>query len=422
MADNVDSGTVFGDATIAEDAAPGVSTGRPPRLAYTLLISGLMAFSMGQTVLFAVLGPIAREIGLRETHVGLIITAAALAVMVSAPFWGRRADSWGRKPVFVFCLVGYALTTFLFAGILQVGLIGFLLPAVAIASLTLARVLYGLVASGIQPAASAYVADVTTEETRSAGMASLGAAFGIGSILGPALGAALAGFGLVVPIVSAALLALVLALVAWRFLPEPARQAAEEKPKLKLTDKRIAPIVVLTLFSFISFAIIQQTTAFYVQDRFGLTPRETATVVGLFASGMAFAMLLSQVVIVQVFKPSPGTLIRFGLLICAAGAGAVMAAPDQTLMMGAFGVFGLGFGLLFPGVNSAGSMRVGVDEQGAALGLVSAAMAGAFVVGPLLGTWLYEQSNWWPLALVAALSMGCCLAAMFMQLNHKAEG
>lgn len=391
------------------------------RLAYGLLISGLMAFSMGQTVLFAVLGPIAREIDLRETHVGVIVTCSAVAVMVSAAFWGKIADRWGRRPVFVLGLGGYALSTFAFAGVLHAGLQDFMLPMAVFAALIATRVTYGLIASSVQPSAFAYVADITTDENRSSGMAALGAAFGIGAILGPVMGAALAGFGLVVPILAAATVALLLALLAWFYLPEPARGHGDKPPALKITDIRLRPIILLTLAIFSSFAIIQQTTAFYIQDKFALTPQDTATTVGLMVGGMAFSMLLAQAVIVQVFKPSPGVLIRTGLPLSVLGAIAVMWAPDVPLSMAAFAIFGLGFGLLFPGVNSAASVRVGADEQGAALGIVSAAMAGGFVLGPLLGTWLYEQTASWPLMLVAALSTLGWLATFAMQLGQPGK-
>jgi len=405
----------------AQDRVPQDESGggTSHRVSYVILISGLMAFSMGQTVLFAVLGPIAREIGLREIHVGLIITAAALAVVVSSPLWGRLADRWGRRPVFVLGLAGYAVSTFAFAGVLYAGLESMMLPMVALAALIATRTVYGLIASAVQPTASAYVADITTDETRSAGMAALGAAFGIGSILGPALGAALAGFGLVVPIVSAAMLALGLAIVAWAFLPEPRRHGSGDTPALKISDPRIRGVILLTLAIFISFAIIQQTTAFYIQDKFAQSAQQTASTVGLLIAGMAFAMLLAQAVIVQIFKPSPGALVRSGLSIGIVGAIAVLAAPNVPWSMAAFGVFGLGFGLLFPGVNAAGSVQVGPQEQGAALGLVSAAMAGGFVIGPLLGTWLYEQAAWSPLALVAGLSAVCLLVSLAMRLGPK---
>ena len=414
------------DGGARADAPPGGGEdesggGSGHRLSYVILIAGLMAFSMGQTVLFAVLGPIAREIGLRETHVGLIITAAALAVMVSSPLWGKLADRWGRRPVFVLGLAGYALSTFAFAGVLHAGLEAMILPMAALGALIATRTLYGLVASAVQPASSAYVADITTDETRSAGMAALGAAFGIGSILGPALGAALAGFGLVVPIVSAAMLAFVLAMVAWFFLPETRRQGGGDQPALRITDPRILGVILLTLAIFISFAVVQQTTAFYIQDKFALTAQETASTVGMMIAGMAVAMLVAQAVIVQIFKPSPGVLVRAGLTISVGGALAVLAAPTVPLTMAAFGVFGLGFGLLFPGVNAAGSVQVGPQEQGAALGLVSAAMAGGFVIGPLLGTWLYEQAAWSPLALVAGLSAACLAASLAMRLGPKPE-
>jgi MFS family permease len=73
----------------------------------TILAPGLIAFSMGQTVLFAIAGPVFREIGLGELQLGIIISAAAIVFVVSSGVWGQISDRWGRRPVMVFGLTTY---------------------------------------------------------------------------------------------------------------------------------------------------------------------------------------------------------------------------------------------------------------------------------------------------------------------------
>ena len=85
------------------------------------LMPGLIAFSMGQTVLFAVAGPVIRDIGLSEFQLGLIVSAAALIFVIASPIWGRISDHWGRKPVILFGLFTYAVSCFAVAGIMDLG-------------------------------------------------------------------------------------------------------------------------------------------------------------------------------------------------------------------------------------------------------------------------------------------------------------
>ena len=98
------------------------SSGRRRRAAFAL-VPGLVAFSMGQTVLFAVAGPVIRDIGLSEFQLGMIVSAAAVMFMLASPIWGRLSDSWGRKRVIVFGLFTYALTSFALAATMQIGLL-----------------------------------------------------------------------------------------------------------------------------------------------------------------------------------------------------------------------------------------------------------------------------------------------------------
>ena len=79
---------------------------------------------MGQTALFAVAGPVFRDVGLSEVQLGRVVSAAAVMFMAASPIWGRLADHWGRRPAILFGLFTYALSSFAFAGVMQLGLAG----------------------------------------------------------------------------------------------------------------------------------------------------------------------------------------------------------------------------------------------------------------------------------------------------------
>ena len=163
------------------------------RYARMILLLALIAVGFGFTVLFAILGPLGREVGMSELQISSIIAASSLVVFLASPRWGRLSDRWGRKRVMVIGLFGYACGNLLFASVFHLTLIGALLPLTGYLLLMLTRVIHASVMSAIMPASSAYMADITSTATRTKGMGAVGAANNLGSILGPALGGLLAG-------------------------------------------------------------------------------------------------------------------------------------------------------------------------------------------------------------------------------------
>src|SRR5690606_6117853 len=140
---------------------------------------------------------------------------------IASPYWGRRSQVLGRRPVFVIGLTGFAAGFLALGLVLEAGLAGWLAPLPLFGLLLAARLGYGLVAAATQPAATAYIADVTAAETRTRGMALIGIAAGLGTVLGPVLGGALATVGAVTPLYVAAAMAAAAALAAWGALREP---------------------------------------------------------------------------------------------------------------------------------------------------------------------------------------------------------
>ena len=110
------------------------------RFAKPTLFASVAAVGFAQTVLFAILAPLGREVGLVEMQIGAIISASSLTVFLASPMWGRTSDRWGRKKVILVGLFGYSVGSTLFAGVFQIALWGLLVPMAAFIGLTLARI------------------------------------------------------------------------------------------------------------------------------------------------------------------------------------------------------------------------------------------------------------------------------------------
>ena len=140
---------------------------------------------MGQSLFFALLPPIARDLGLSEVQVSAIFTLSAVLWVVMSPFWGRRSDIWGRKPVILLGLVGFGISTGGFGLLLAAGQTGVWPLMTLYVAMILVRAVFGFFGSGTPSAAQAYIADRTTRSERTSGVAAIGAAFGMGTIVGP---------------------------------------------------------------------------------------------------------------------------------------------------------------------------------------------------------------------------------------------
>jgi len=324
---------------------------RARRVSTTLILACMVTFAMGQTILFTVLGPVGRDVGLQEVQVGLITTCSGLTMALIQPFWGRRSDEWGRKVVIVFGLIAYGVTTVMFALFLKVGLLGWVTALPLFAMLVLARVMYALTSSGIQPASSAFVADITEGKARTQGLALVGAAAGVGTALGPVLGASLVGFGELVPLYAAAGLAVGIGSMSLFLLKEPpAHVRTKPRNKLRILDRRILPYLIITLFFLIAAAGTYQTAAFYVQDRLATGTAATMQLVGWAMGAAAVVTIVTQGLVVQWLKPAPAVLVRVGLLIGTAAFIFLSYTKTYEGLVLGYMIMGASIGLINPGI------------------------------------------------------------------------
>jgi MFS family permease len=367
--------------------------------AQAILSVGVTLFAVGQSLLFIIVAPVSRAIGLTELQFGMIFTIANLPLMLTSPFWGRQSDKVGRKPIFITGLAGSALGTALMALVLGLGMDQRLTGVMLIVVLIAARMSYGVIASAIYPAATGYMADVTDHAHRARGMAIIGAANSMGSILGPVIGGGLAFLGLLFPLYVASALSLLGCLWAWLFLREPSQHKERRSTgSLRITDARLRPYMIAWATFFLVFISLQFVTAFYVQDRFGVVePEAVVRVASLALFCMSIVIVVTQGIVLQIVHIAPRTL----LVLCApafAVALLIMAlAQSLAVLIAGYSIVGLAFAFANPGISGSASLAVEPGEQGAAAGYLSASNTAGGLIAPLFGTVLYKLNPVAPL-------------------------
>jgi len=387
----------------------------PHARALRTLFLCLVCIGIGQSMLFSILPPAAREIGLSPFQVSTIFATSASVWVFVSPWWGRRSDVRGRRQIILTGLLGYALSMLSLGVVIELGLAKLLTAPIIYPLLIVARSLFALLGSGTGPASQAYVADRTSHSERTAGVALVSAAMGVGETLGPGVGAALATVDLLAPLYLSAGLAVLSAAMIHRYLPEertPAEHQAAPRGRLSFRDPRVAPFILISA----SLQAVRATTiitlAFFLQDRLHLTPQQTVQYSGVGFVVMAVAGLLAQLVVVQRFHPTARRMLHTGVPLAFAAFVIFSLAYSYLLFLGALVFLGIGLGLLRPGSAAAASLSVEAHEQGAVAGLVTGVAVVGNVFGPMLGTSLYAINPIGPYVLNATI-MGGAWALLF---------
>lgn len=336
-----------------------------------LVFLDLVAFG----IVLPLLPSTATRLGAGAVLAGIIVATDSLMQFLFAPWWGRLSDRAGRRPVLLLGLAGSVAAYLLFG---LAGSIGVLLAS---------RVVAGATGSTFH-VAQAYVADVTEPVRRGHAMGLLGAAFGVGFTVGPALGALSSRFGHAAPGLLAATLALINFVLAWRSLPE---SRVRRPPELARRRIRLAGAPPAVLAS--GFAVTLAFTAMYVvfplwcQEVLGLS---RGAVSGLFVVVGLVALVVQGRLVGRLsarFGERP--VVAAGALLLAAGfallplAGAV-DGPTIAIVVTGLVVLTAGFSLATPGLAAHLSRVTRDDAQGQALGALQSVSAMARIAGPPL--------------------------------------
>lgn len=362
---------------------------------------------MGQSVIYTVLSPAGRQLGIGPLRVTSIFAASATIWIFSSAFWGRRSDHFGRKPIMLVGLIAFGFSFLGFATTLWAGLNRWLSAAWVFPLLVGSRCIYGGFGSGTSAAAQAYVADRTSPAERLGGIAIVSMAFALGTTIGPVIGSAFSAFGLLAPLYFVAGLAIASAASIFLLLPERtvSKLHGRSPDALRWYERRMLPFTGFGVILSMAASIPIQIAGFFFMDVLRDEPARAAQHTGIGLMLSAVAALFAQFVVVQRSGLSARVLTRIGLII-AAVSNFLFLVPDHIAMtMLALFISGLGFGLARPGFTTGASLSVSPQEQGAAAGILNAAGAAGFVFGPLIG-WLYEFSPFIPFVFGGAMMLG----------------
>jgi MFS family permease len=389
----------------AHDPVVHVTTPEERKRAFGVLFVSLMCMGAGQSVMFAILPSLARQMGLTEFEASLPFVFSATIWVFTSGYWGEKSDHWGRKPVILLGLMAFGVSFGLFAVVASIGIARLLPVLVAYPLMIAARSLYGIFGSGAAPAAQAYVVDRTTRNERTRGVAGIGAAFGLGTTIGPGIGSALVVFGLFAPFYFTAFAAFASAGAIWLLLPE------RSAPKLKLVrktvlrwhDRRVWPFIVFGVGVSTVGAIPIQTVGYLFIDVLHFSPAIAPQYTGIGLVAASVAGLFAQLVIVQLLKLSARSLIYWGSAIALISNLLFAIGHQFGPLVFALIMSGLGFGMVRPGYAAAASLAVDPHEQGAIAGLTGATGAAGFIFGPMIATGLYRIAPSAPYIFGAAL-------------------
>ncbi len=339
---------------------------------------------------FALIVPLltfyAASFGATEFQTGLLVSSYALMQMISAPILGRLSDKYGRRPVFLISILGT------FIGFLILGF------ANSLVWLFVSRILSGLTAGNIS-VAQAYIADVTDEKNRARGMGMFGAAFGIGFILGPAMGGMLSQFGFAVPAFVAAALAFINLLTVFFWLPESltderrAELATQKKANISfaslvaaLNHPKVGSLLWVRFGFAIAFNSFQTVFPLYVLNKFGLGAQQTGYILAYL--GIVLVVMQGGLIgpLSARFKES-NLIVTFLGFALVGMIGWAVASSIPFLLIAMFPM-AVGAGSFNALINSSISKAVTRDEVGGMLGLGAGLESATRVVMPALASYL----------------------------------
>lgn len=382
---------------------PALESRRAPLLVvfFTVLLD-LLGFGM----VLPLLPFYAQDFGASPLGVTMLFASFSLAQFVFAPVWGRLSDRVGRRPVLLGSIAGAVLAYALFAF------------ARSFTVLLVARTASGVAAANYS-IAQAYVADVTPPEERARGMGMLGAAFGLGFVLGPVLGGLAGKLGYAAVPGVAGLLALANLVLAFALVPEslsaerraamaPGRWADPNDLRRAARNRPVAALMLLFFLVILSFASMESTLGLFVEERYGF---------GFFETAWLFAFLGVVMVVIQggllgrlAKRFGERRLMLAGIACMVVGLAVLPVGRMVALLALATGLLAVGMGLQNPSTLSLISRLTDDHRQGGTLGVTRSLGALARGVGPLWSGWAFGALGpawpFWSAAALMAVALG----------------
>jgi DHA1 family tetracycline resistance protein-like MFS transporter len=343
-----------------------------------LLVIFLTAFVnlVGFGIIIPLLPFYALTFGASPLVIGLLFASFSLAQLLATPALGVLSDRWGRRPVLIFSLAGTVVSFAMLA------------VAHSITALFVARIVDGLSGGNITTA-RAYIADVTEPKDRAKAYGLLGAAFGLGFVIGPALSALFARISYTAPIWAAAIITLAAVLLAWFWLPETVHREEAATGSVwralrqVLGRPRLRPLLLADFVYWSAFSVCHGTFALFAARRFGFDVSQTGYVLSGFGV-LGVVVQVGMVAPVVRWLGVPKTFIA-GLVLAAVGWGWTGMAYSPAMFVLSLVPAGIGVGLCNAALITLISHSASREEQGSVQGAAGALESLGRTIGPVWG-------------------------------------
>jgi len=420
---------------------------------FALMFLVMLTIAAGNTALQSILPALGRSLKVADSGVAAAFSISALLWVIAAPYWAKRSDRHGRRAMILLGMVGFAVSLGLCGLFLMAGINGWISGTLAFLLFIGGRLIYGTFGAAAPPAVQALIAGRTTREERTKALTLLGSAFGLGTILGPAIAPYLilgwigpVQIGLAGPAFIFSAFGMAMVVTVYRMLPDDRGQpidhaaaanaypsiagqssgasitaaTARDSEQVTFNDPRIRVWMIAGLVMGHAQAMTGQAIGFLVIDRLKLAPVDALQPTGLVLIMGAGAALLAQWGIIPILSLDPRRLMLVGLVIAAVGTVLTGFATSLYGIALSFALASLGFGFTRPGFTAGASLAVGPEGQGSVAGKVTSVNGAAFVLGPSIGVGLYEISKPLPY-FIAALALVVLLFIAWYRLHNSPD-
>ena len=351
---------------------------------------GLFTVGLGQSFVFVLVPPLARDLGLSEIQTSSIFAISALAWASTSTFWGRTSDKYGRRNIAILGLLGYAISlialiTPLFLVERNILHITFLFPA-----LVLGRLINGLIGSATRPASFAYVADTSSKEKRTVKFARLESSFLLGTVAGPLIGGFLFLITKETPFYVFSFFALIAALGIYSKLESTNPITSDNKTaiKIKWSSKTILPFLIFAGILSLCQASLLQSIGFYITDLFG-NFENLPTLISMTFALLSISTIFSQYIFTDAFPINNYYLLLFGSILLVFSYFTMAYIQTISVYYLSIIILGFGFGMTRPALSSSLSLAQSPENQGSAAGYLGSVIPIGHMTTPFIAMPIY---------------------------------
>ena len=383
---------------------------------------GLFTVGLGQSFVFVLVPPLARDLGLSEVQTSSIFAISAFAWALTSAFWGRKSDKYGRRNIAVLGLIGYsisliALITPLFLVERNILDVVYLFPA-----LVLGRLLNGLVGSASRPASFAYIADTSSKEKRTLKFARLEASFLVGTVVGPLLGGFLFLITNETPFYVFSFLALIAAFGIYKELNNTTikKDNVKDDIKIKWYSKSILPFLAYAAVLSLCQASLLQSIGFYITDLF----REfdnLPTLISMTFALLSISTIVSQYLFTDTFPMKNFNLLLFGTLLLVFSYSTMAFFQSISVYYLSIIILGFGFGMTRPALASSLSLAQAPENQGSAAGYLGSVIPIGHMTTPFIAMPIYAINPSYLYYFSSILCIGLILFIIFHPTIRKSS-